>query len=275
MRIENHGTGIDYQTSGPRTGLPVVLIHGFPFSREMWQPQIEALKKNYYLITYDVRGHGSSDTGDGQYTVELFVDDLITLLDHLKLSRVVLGGFSMGGYIALRAVERHPERFRALILCDTKSEPDNNEGKIRRAVQVKAVKQFGTKQFAENFLRTVFHEKSFATRPEAVELIREIIGNNKPAGVAGTLIALAARTDTTSSLFTIAIPTLILVGQHDALTPVSAASAMKAKIPGAELRTIPHAAHMSNLENPDEFNEALLEFLKKIRLKGTASQGNQ
>jgi 3-oxoadipate enol-lactonase len=265
MRFENHGTGIEYQTGGPRTGLPVVLIHGFPFSREMWQPQVEALRRNYYIITYDVRGHGASDAGDGQYTVELFVDDLIALLDHLKLSRVVLGGFSMGGYIALRAVERNPERFRGLILCDTKSEPDNNEGKIRRATQVRAVKLFGTKQFAENFLHTVFHEKSFTSRPDAIELIRGIIEGNSPVGVAGTLIALAARTDTTPALFTINIPTLILVGQHDALTPVSAANAMKVKIPGADLRTIPHAAHMSNLENPEEFNEALIEFLKKIK----------
>ena len=267
MRLQVHGVGIEYQTEGPRTGLPVVLIHGFPFSREMWKPQVELLRKNYYVITYDVRGHGASETGDGQFTVELFVDDLISLLDHLKLSRAVVAGFSMGGYIALRAIERHPDRFRALILCDTKSEPDNNEGKIRRAGQVKAVKLFGTKQFAENFLRTVFYEKTFTVKPDAVDLIRGIIEKSDTAGVAGTLIALAARTDTTPSLYSIAVPALIIVGQHDALTPLSAANAMKVKIPGAELRAIPHAAHMSNLENPDEFNEALIEFLKKVKSK--------
>ncbi len=267
MRLQIHGVGIEYQTEGTRTGLPVVLIHGFPFSKEMWKPQVEVLKKDHYVVTYDIRGHGGSETGDGQFTVEMFVDDLIALLDHLKLSRVVAAGFSMGGYIALRAIERNPDRFRGLLLCDTKSEPDNNEGKIRRAAQVKAVKLFGTKQFADNFLRTVFHEKSFETRPEAVDLIRSIIMRSDPLGVAGTLIALAGRTDTTSSLFNIGVPVSIIVGQHDALTPVSAANAMKVKIPGAELRTITHAAHMSTLENPDEFNEAVIEFLRKIRSK--------
>ena len=265
MRLTVNGIGIEYTTDGPRTGLPVVFIHGFPFSKEMWEPQVNAFKKSFYVTTYDVRGHGASDTGDGQYTLELFVDDLIDVLNHLKLSRVVVVGLSMGGYIALRAIERNPERFRALVLCDTKSEADNNEGKIRRATQVKAVKMFGTKQFAENFIHTVFYEKTFRRKPEAVDLIRTIIEKSNPTAVSGTLIALAARTDTTSALYNIKVPTLIMVGQHDGLTPPSAANAMKSKIPDAEMFILPHSAHLSNLENPEEFNEVLLDFLGRIK----------
>ena len=265
MRFTTNGIGIEYETEGPRTGVPVVLIHGFPFSRAMWKPQVDVLKKDFHVITYDVRGHGASDVGDGQYTLELFVDDLLGLLDHLKLSKVVCVGLSMGGYITLRAVERNPERFRALVLSDTRSEADGNEGKIKRSGQSKSVKSEGMKKFADPFLKAVFFEKTFETNPQAVDAIGTIIEKSSPLAVAGTLIALAARTDTTPSLYNINMPTLILVGQHDALTPPSASFAMKEKIPGAELHVIPKSGHMSNIENSEEFNLHLLAFLRKLK----------
>ena len=266
MRVTINGISIEYEVVGPRTGLPVVFIHGFPFSKAMWKPQVEALKKDYYVITYDVRGHGSSDAGDGQYSVEYFVDDLMGLLDHLKISKVVTVGLSMGGYIALRAIERQPDRFRALVLCDTRSEADNNEGRIKRASQARAIKADGMKKFAETFLKAVFYEKTLQSNPLPVDLIKNIIEQSSPLGAAGTLIALAARTDSTPSLYNIKVPTLILVGQHDNLTPPSASHAMKEKIPNAEIHILPDAAHMSNLENTEEFNKYLLSFLKNPTL---------
>jgi 3-oxoadipate enol-lactonase len=265
MRFTTNGTQLEYETEGPRTGIPVVFIHGFPFSKGMWKPQIDLLKKDFHVITYDVRGHGASDVGDGQYTLELFVYDFLSLLDHLKLSKVVCVGLSMGGYIALRAVERNAERLRALVLCDTRSEADGNEGKIKRAGQAKTVKSEGMKKFAEPFLKAVFFEKTFETNPQAIESIRGIIEASSPVAVAGTLIALASRTDTTPSLYNIKVPTLILVGQHDSLTPPSASFAMKEKIPGAELHVISKSGHMSNLENSEEFNTHLLAFLRKLK----------
>jgi len=265
MKTTINGIGMEYEAVGPRTGVPVVFIHGFPFSRGMWQPQVEVLKKDFYVVTYDVRGHGNSDVGDGQYSVEYFVDDLIGLIDHLRLSAAVVVGLSMGGYIALRAIERNPERFRALVLCDTRSEADNNEGKVKRANQALAVKKDGVKQFAETFVKGVFYEKTFHENSKAVETIQRIIEGTSPVAVAGTLLALAARTDSTPSLYTIKVPTLILVGQHDALTPPSASHAMKEKIPGAVLHVVPRSAHLSNLENAEEFNEHLLGFLRGLR----------
>lgn len=256
---------IAYTDDGSNSGLPVVFIHGFPFSKEMWKAQVEALKNEFRVITYDVRGHGESDVGDGQYSVEFFVDDLIGLMDHLKIGRAILVGLSMGGYIALRAIERHRDRFRALVLCDTRSEADGNEGKVRRAVQSRAVKVEGMKKFAEQFLQAVFYEKTLATNPTVVEIIRRTIERTSPIGAAGTLLALAARTDTTASLFNITVPTLILVGQHDSITPPSASHDMKEKIPYAELHIIRNAGHVSNLENSEEFNEKLLAFLQGIR----------
>ncbi|MBI5216475.1 MAG: alpha/beta fold hydrolase [Ignavibacteriae bacterium] len=255
---------IAYETFGNPSHLPIVFIHGFPFSKEMWKPQVDALKEKYFCITYDVRGHGKSEVGDGQYTIELFVDDLIDLLDALKLRDVVLVGLSMGGYIALRTIERHLERVRALVLCDTKSEADTNENKIKRASQINIIKAKGLKAFSEGFLKAVFDEQTFGTNPKAIELIRTIINTNPPIGICGTLIALAARTDTTESLSRINVPTLILIGEHDALTPPSASQAIQKKIPHSEMYIIPNAAHMSNLENSIVFNRHLISFLVHV-----------
>ena len=265
MRLVVDGIGIEYTVQGPRAGIPIVLIHGFPFSKEMWKPQTDVLARDSYVVTYDVRGHGKSDVGDGQYSLELFVDDFFALLDHLKITHVVAVGLSMGGYIALRAIEREPGRFRGLVLCDTKSEADNNDGKVRRMAQIKSIKSQGLKSVVDGFLSSIFYEKTFENNPQAVEAIRATILSTDPLAVCGTALALAARTDTTSTLYTISVPTLILVGRHDVLAPPSAANAMKAKIPDAGLHLINNAGHISNLENPREFNSYLLEYLKKLK----------
>jgi 3-oxoadipate enol-lactonase len=264
MYAKINGFGIDYSIEGSHANLPVVLIHGFPFSKEMWKPQIEVLKQDYYIISYDVRGHGRSDVGNGQYTIEYCVDDLIGLLDLLKISQAVLVGLSMGGYIALRTSERNPERLKGLVLCDTRSEADTNEVKIKRALQAKSVKIYGSQKFANTFIPTVLYENTIKKKPEIVMLLRNIIETTSPITVAGMLIALAARTDTTPWLHNIKLPTLLMVGQYDELTPSSVLTSMENKIPNAEMHIIPEAAHLCNLENPDEFNKHLLAFLEKI-----------
>jgi len=259
-----NGTKIHYIEAGDTVAKPVVLVHGFPFSREMWLPQIERLRDRFRVIAYDVRGHGRSEVSDGQYTIELFVDDLIGLLDHLKIEKVVLCGLSMGGYIALRAVERNPERFRALILCDTSSEADTNEAKLRRAASIKTVKRDGVKAYAETFVKAVFAPESLAKKTEIVAAIRGIIESNSPLAICGTLLALAGRTETTSSLSKFDVPTLVLVGELDKLTPPSLSAKMRDNLRNAEFHIIPGAAHLSNLENPEEFNNHLLSFLNKL-----------
>jgi len=229
----------------------------------MWLPQIERLRDRFRVIAYDVRGHGRSEVGDGQYTIELFVDDLMGLLDHLKIENVVLCGLSMGGYIALRAVDRNPERFRALILCDTSSEADTNEAKLRRAAAIKTVKLEGLKAYAETFVKAVLAPESLTKRTEIVSVIRGIIESSSALAICGTLLALAGRTETTSSLPKFDIPTLILVGELDKLTPPPLSAKMRDSLRNAEFHIIPGAAHLSNLENPEEFNSHLLSFLDK------------
>jgi 3-oxoadipate enol-lactonase len=258
------GWNTSYDTYGKASGLPVVFIHGFPFSQDMWKPQLAALSLDYWVVTYDVRGHGESEVGDGQYTVEFFVDDLLALLDHLKIEKAVVVGLSMGGYIALRAIERNPERFRALALCDTRSESDTDETKLKRATNIKLLKQEGVKKFAEGFVKGVFAPQTFESKPGTVRLMQEIIERMSPLAITGTLLALAARTDTTASLSKIKVPTLILVGESDTVTPVSAAQSMHGKIKGSELHVIPRAAHLSNLEKSEDFNKLLLNFLRRL-----------
>ncbi|HTX19930.1 MAG TPA: alpha/beta fold hydrolase [Bacteroidota bacterium] len=267
MKIVINNSLLHYVDMGVSTGLPVVFIHGFPFSHRMWTfsgGQTEALSAQYRVITYDIRGHGESEVGDGHYTIELFVDDLIALLDHLGVTRAVLVGLSMGGYIALRAIERHPDRVRALVLCDTKSEADTNEAKVKRAASIKTIKTSGPRVFAESFVAGVFTPESFTARPEAVKGIQSIIERTAPISLCGTTLALAARTDTTAFLPSIAVPVLILAGDKDLLIPPAVSEGMKAKIQNSEFHIIPNAAHMSNVENPQEFNTRLVEFLKKV-----------
>lgn len=221
-------------------------------------------EKNLRVIAYDIRGHGRSDVGDGQYTIELFVDDMVALLDYLKIAKAILCGFSMGGYIALRAIERNPDRFQALILCDTMSSADSNEAKIRRANSLKLVKNEGVGRFAEGFLKAVFAPHTFDQMPDVIDEIKTTILSNSAIGICGALLAMAGRTDTTEALSKIDVPTLIIVGEHDMPTPPSAARNMHEKIPNSKFHLIENAAHMSNLENQRMFNEHLARFLDEI-----------
>jgi 3-oxoadipate enol-lactonase len=254
-----------YLDLGERSAIPIILIHGFPFSHEMWEPQIEALKDNFRVVAYDIRGLGKSDVGDGQYTLEMFVDDLITLMDHLGLKRAVWCGLSMGGYIALRAMERNPERCCGLVLCDTTSIADSDEAKLRRASAIKTVKREGIKTYAAGVVKSLFATQTFVRRPIAVDITRRIVEANSPIGICGALLAMAARTDTTASLKRISVPTLILVGELDTITPPALAEQIHELIPESVLHLIPDAAHLSNLENSEEFNRLLLSFLRNLK----------
>ncbi len=265
MKVYLHsGVTINYVERGTPAGLPVMFIHGFPFSHRMWEPQMRALPHGIRAISYDLRGHGESQVADGQYTIEFLIDDLMALLDHLVVDKAVLCGLSLGGYVALRAVERYPDRVRALVLADTKSEPDSNEAKVKRSSTMLAVKRDGVPAFAENFVKAVFAPQNLTGQPQVVEFIKTLIRTNTQLGIAGTLLALAARTDTTPALAGIKVPTLILVGEHDALTPPAASEAMHRLIPASQYIVIPGAGHLANLENETAFNQALVAFLKNV-----------
>lgn len=264
MAAKINGVSLHYIETGPRSALPVVFLHGFPFSHEMWAGQIEAVRGFCRAVAFDMRGFGSSEMGDLPVTLEDHVDDLIALMDHLGIEKGAVVGLSMGGYVALRALERNPGRFLAAVLCDTRSEADSNEGRLKRAAAIRAIRERGVAPFAEGFLKAVFGAESFQKRPGTIDRLRRVIERTSPAAMTGTLLALAARTDTTGSLENIGVPTLILVGEKDVTTPPSASEAMRGKIPRSEIFVIPGAAHMSNLENPEVFNNHLVNFLRRV-----------
>lgn len=249
---------------GPRAGLPIILIHGFPFDRTMWKPQVLALKNNYRVIAYDVRGLGRSPLNDTPATMESFVDDLFGLLDHLGLPAVALCGLSMGGYIALRAAEREPQRVRALVLADTRSEADTEQARQNRLASISAIEKDGLIPFADDFVQKVFAPRTLVDNKPCVDSIRDTILYSDPKGVCAAAAAIMSRTDTTPALAKIVAPTLVLRGESDAITPLASCQALASAIPGAKFAQIPDAGHLSSLENSQVFNQHLLGFLRSV-----------
>ena len=245
--------------SGDSKGLPVVLLHAFPLSSAMWEPQFEALK-SFRVIAPDLRGFGGTPL-TAPWFVEHAVDDVFETLSALGVERAIFVGLSMGGYVALRAVEKGPERVKALVLCDTRAEADANEAKIKRAAVVDCVRTRGVAAFIEPFLSDALAPKTLADNPKVVAFLKEIAGRSSPEAVMAALAALAARGDMTASLSFIKVRTAVLVGSQDKITPIPLAEILRARIPGAELHLIADAGHFSNVENPAAFNERLTSFL--------------
>lgn len=264
MKIKINEINIDYNFYGVENSPTVVFVHGFPFNQKMWIPQVEVLKGKCSILTYDGRGLGRSEVGDGQFMFENLVDDFIELLRSLKVEKVIACGLSMGGYIILRAYEKQPSLFHALILCDTRTEADGNEAKLKRAQMLHILKIHGKEKFADEFIKTVLSPKTFEGKIEIVNFVRDMIIQNNEIGIAGNLIALSTRTDTSHLLEKIDIPVLIIVGEDDTLTPSSLAQTIHSKIKNSRIAIIPSAGHLSNLENSEKFNDVFLKFLKDI-----------
>jgi len=252
--------------SGNNESKTILFIHGFPFDNTMWQAQVDEFSKDYKCVSYDIRGLGESPAGDGQFTMESFVDDLETILDELKLNKPILCGLSMGGYISLRALERIQEKFSAAILCDTRSEADNNEGKIKRAAGIKRINKEGLAPFVKDFITNCFGDDFKQNRKEKLQMIIEKSSQFNPVGVKGCLLAMLSRSDTTMNLGKINIPTLLICGEQDTLTPPPVMKDMFQKINEAEFVEIPKAGHMTPIENPQMVNKAIRDFLVKNNL---------
>jgi pimeloyl-ACP methyl ester carboxylesterase len=187
-------------TDGDKNKKSIVFVHGFPFDHFMWDEQVKIFSKDYYCVRYDIRGLGSSVAGDGQFTMESFVDDLESIIGELNLNKTVLCGLSMGGYISLRAVERMQKKFGALILCDTKSVADDNEGKLKRAAAIKQINGGDFENFIDSFVLNCFGEKFVMEYKTGYNAVVNRSKKNDPVGIKGCMLAMAGRTDTTPSL---------------------------------------------------------------------------
>jgi len=241
--------------------IPIVFLHGFPFDKTMWEKQIEFLKTSYRLIACDIRGFGKSKDEKSLLNMDLFVDDLIKFMDKLDIDKAVICGLSMGGFITLNAAKRFPDRFEALILCDTQCIADTPEIKEKRLKTIAKIEGEGVADFNEEFIKSVFHKDSLADKKELVEELRRVVFANSRHSIIQGLLALAIREDTCAILERIRIPTLIICGREDAVTPLEESEYLKEHVLGSTLKVIDDAGHVSNLEQPNEFNQYLGEFL--------------
>jgi pimeloyl-ACP methyl ester carboxylesterase len=245
-------------------GQPVVLLHGYPFNRSLWNEQVSALGNSYRVITPDLRGLGESDASQGPATMNGMAQDVAALLDHLEISRAVVGGLSMGGYVALAFYKEFPSRVRSLILADTRAPADTEEGKQTRHQQAEKALAEGMAGIADSMLPKLLTPETVSKRPDLVKRVRDMMLKTKPEGAAGALLGMAEREDQIALLSQISCPTLILVGREDPITPVADSERMHREIAGSRLVVIENAAHVSNLERTDQFNEELMRFLHVI-----------
>jgi len=255
---------VSFTDQGPDNAPTIIFIHGFPLNKTMWDNQVELLMTDFRVITYDIRGHGESDAGNDPFSLELLVSDLIGFMDVLEINKASICGLSMGGYIALNAIENYPDRFEAMVLCDTNCIADSQEVKEKRIAAVESIIKEGVNKYAIGSIPNLFAAKSIKLNLTAIDSVKNMILNTSELVLCSTLLALASRQETCSKLSNINIPVLILVGEHDILTPPAAAKSMHENISNSTFEVIEHAGHLSNLENPELFNHHLLKFFDLI-----------
>ncbi|MFI0709871.1 alpha/beta fold hydrolase [Streptomyces inhibens] len=254
---------VGYEDEG--SGEPLVLVHGHPFDRSMWRPQIEHFSRSgRRVIAPDLRGYGQSTVVAGKTPLETFVRDIVRLLDHLGIERFILGGLSMGGQIVMEFYRLFPDRIRALLLADTFAAAETEEGRTARYEMAERLLREGMDGYAHEVLPKMVSPHNIATQPDVAEHVLGMMTGTAPEGAAAALRGRAERPDYTELLSHISVPALVVVGTEDAYTPVSDARDIYERIPNAELAIIEQAAHMPNLERASEFNAAVEKFLDSL-----------
>ena len=243
---------LSVRESGSPNGPAVVLLHAFPMSGAMWEPQLKALEAFRVLIP-DLRGFGATPLV-GPWLIEHAAADVLESFE----GKAAFVGLSMGGYVAMQIASAAPDRVTGLVLSDTRAEPDANENKAKRAAAIDFVRKNGVEAFLAPFLKDAVANQS------AMAMLRGVAAASSPEAVMAALAALAARPDAIPGLSKIKVPAAVLVGSQDKITPLPLAEAMRSRIPGAELHIIPDAGHFSNAENPSAFNDRLVSFLKRL-----------
>lgn len=268
MVVTVNGVRLACRERGRGRPITLLLIHGFPLDHRMWDAQAVGLADQARVIAPDLRGFGRSAAAvAGPLTMDQHADDLAGLLDALKIGRAVVAGLSMGGYIALAFWRRHRARVQALVLADTRAEADAPPAQANRDAAAAKVRATGVAAIVEDMLPRLLAPANLA-RPRLADRLRAMMMEQPAEMVIAALAGLRDRPDSRPTLPTIAAPTLVLVGEHDALTPPADATALAAAIPTARLVVIPAAGHMSPLENPRAVNAALRVFLRELAPAG-------
>lgn len=261
LKLPLYTTQID--DLGSRT--PLLLIHGFPLSRALWEPQVIDLSDSARTLAFDLRGFGGADPVPGPWSLDDLADDCRAFLDAVRVTQpAVVCGLSMGGYVAFAFYRRYRARVAGLVLAATRAGADSPEGRAGRDKMAALAREQGAEAVADAMLPKMFAPKTYTAHPVLVERARAMMAGSSVDGIVGALGAMRDRADSTPTLAEITVPTLVVHGADDQLIPVSEAEKMQAGIEGARLVVLPDAGHLLNLEQPALFNSALADFVMNL-----------
>lgn len=265
----NTGVAMWYRDLGEGDADPLLLLHAFPLNGKMFEPQMEAVSGERRVIAPDFPGFGRSPRTPAQPDVGYYAGCVRGLLDRLEIPRVVLGGVSMGGYVAMECMRSFPERVSGLVLANTRPDPDTEEARETRKQMALRVAREGIGVLVDLQMERLLSPRTRANNENLVEKVGEIILENTPDGAVAALGAMRERPDSTATLGQIGVPTLVIGGGEDTISSPEVMGGMAAKIPDARHVTLPDVGHLSNLEDPGGFNQALVEFLNSARTPAT------
>lgn len=252
--VIDHKT-ISYTDTG--SGKALVLIHAFPTDQQLWSQQIEPLKKHFRVITLDLWGFGKSSPTDGKaITISQYAAEVNALLDHLHIQHAIIGGESMGGYIALAFLNKYPKKVNGLILADTQPIADNTDAKKKREISAQDVLQHGTENLINGFIPKAL---SLQASKETTSFLRDVMQKQSANGIASALRGMALRQDTSSVLAATSLPVLIITGEEDSVISPQQSQEMHALTKNSKLVVIKNAGHLSNLEQEEEWDKAVVE----------------
>ena len=259
MQVTSAGAKIFYEAEG--NGAPLVLLHPYPGNHKFWAPLMPALSERYRLIMPDLRCHGASETGVAEASMELHAADLEKICQAEGLQQAAFVGVSIGGYILFEFWRRYRQRVKALVLCDTRAQADTPEARAMRERSAKQVEGNGPDEYLDGMLARLMGESTRRNRPDLAKQARAMMGEMSVAGIAAGLRGMASRPDSTVTLGSIDVPTLILVGDEDTLTPVVDAQFLQQRIRGSQLRKIPAAGHWAPFEQAEAIAPVMRSFL--------------
>jgi 3-oxoadipate enol-lactonase len=262
MQITVNGINVNYTLEGPASGPVITLSNSLASNLSMWEPQTPVLASRYRILRYDTRGHGGTDAPAGPYSLEELTEDVRALLQALGIARTHFIGLSMGGMIGQIMALKYPHMLQSVVLCDTMSRVPT-EAKPTWEERMHTAETRGMEPLVEPTIARWFTAPFRDQRPDVIDKVRTMIRTTPPRGYSGCCHAIAAL-NLTDQLPAIMLPTLIIVGEDDPGTPVAASRVIQEQIKGSELVILKSAAHLSNMEQPEAFNQALTTFLQRV-----------
>ncbi|MFG1777590.1 alpha/beta fold hydrolase [Micromonospora sp. NPDC049051] len=261
--------GIDIAYDDRGDGDTLVLVHGHPFNRSMWRPQVDfAVAAGWRVVAADLRGYGESTVVPGRTTLDVFARDVAGLADRLGVRRFVLGGLSMGGQIVMECLRQFPERICGVLLADTSAPAETDLGRAQRNALADRLLREGMAGYAEEVLPKMLAPRNIAALPEIARQVGDMMRATSPVGAAAALRGRAERPDYVGTLRRVEVPTLVVVGSDDEFTPVGDAELITGCVPGARLVVVDGAGHLPNLEREAVFNAALGHLLEQVEAVG-------